>query len=242
MYIIKLDAIDSTNSYLKTICVKNTPKDLTVVIAEHQTNGRGQMGTNWQVEASKNLTFSVFKHVSFLKVSEQFYISMAVALGITIALKELQIPKITIKWPNDILSEHKKIAGILIENVIKNNTLEGSIIGVGLNVNQKFFDNLPNASSLSLISGIVYNKDEVFHLILKNILEYLKRLESDLKPLKKEYEDKLFRIKKPSTFKSNGAQVFSGFIEGVSLDGKLKLRLEDDIIKTYDLKEVELLY
>jgi BirA family biotin operon repressor/biotin-[acetyl-CoA-carboxylase] ligase len=59
---------------------------------------------------------------------------------------------------------------------------------------------------------------------------------------KKEYEDKLFRIKKPSTFKSNGAQVFSGFIEGVSLDGKLKLRLEDDIIKTYDLKEVELLY
>ena len=94
MYIIKLDAIDSTNSYLKTICVKNTPKDLTVVIAEHQTNGRGQMGTNWQVEASKNLTFSVFKHVSFLKVSEQFYISMAVALGITKALKELQIPKI----------------------------------------------------------------------------------------------------------------------------------------------------
>ena len=167
---------------------------------------------------------------------------MAVALGITKALKELQILKITIKWPNDILSEHKKIAGILIENVIKNNTLEGSIIGVGLNVNQKFFDNLPNASSLSLISGIVYNKDEVFHLILKNILEYLKRLESDLKPLKKEYEDKLFRIKKPSTFKSNGAQVFSGFIEGVSLDGKLKLRLEDDIIKTYDLKEVELLY
>ena len=78
--------------------------------------------------------------------------------------------------------------------------------------------------------------------VTSKLLEYLKRLESDLKPLKKEYEDKLFRIKKPSTFKSNGAQVFSGFIEGVSLDGKLKLRLEDDIIKTYDLKEVELLY
>ena len=127
MYIIKLDAIDSTNSYLKTICVKNTPKDLTVVIAEHQTNGRGQMGTNWQVEASKNLTFSVFKHVSFLKVSEQFYISMAVALGITKALKELQIPKITIKWPNDIMSGGKKICGILNETKLKGNKIENVI-------------------------------------------------------------------------------------------------------------------
>ena len=55
MYIIKLDAIDSTNSYLKTICVKNTPKDLTVVIAEHQTNGRGQMGTNCKSKHQKTL-------------------------------------------------------------------------------------------------------------------------------------------------------------------------------------------
>ncbi|SHH29457.1 biotin--[acetyl-CoA-carboxylase] ligase [Winogradskyella jejuensis] len=243
MYIIKLDAIDSTNSYLKTISLKKMPKDFTVVVAEEQTNGRGQMGTQWQAEASKNLTFSVFKDVSFLKVSHQFCISMAVALGLSKALKELQIPKIKIKWPNDILSENKKIAGILIENVIKNNTLEGSIIGMGLNVNQKFFDDLPNASSLHLITGIVYSKDEVLHNILKHIEHYLKRLESgDLNLLKKEYEAELFRIKKPSTFKTPTNQIFSGFIEGITDDGKLKLLLEDDVHMAYDLKEVELLY
>ncbi|GGI58244.1 biotin--[acetyl-CoA-carboxylase] ligase [Winogradskyella haliclonae] len=219
------------------------PKDFTVVIADEQTNGRGQMGTTWQGEASKNLTFSVFKDVSFLKVSEQFYISMAVALGITKALNELRVPKIKIKWPNDILSENKKIAGILIENVIKNNKIEGSIIGVGLNVNQKFFDNLPHASSLHLLTGIVYSKDEIFHRLLKHIERQLELLETgDLDALKKEYEAILFRIKKPSTFKTPDNQTFSGFIEGVTDDGKLKLLLEDNIREAYDLKEVQLLY
>lgn len=243
MYIIKLDAIDSTNTYLKTLSLKKMPKDFTVVIAEEQTDGRGQMGTTWQGEASKNLTFSVFKDVSFLKVSQQFYISIAVALGITKALQELQVPKIKIKWPNDILSENKKVAGILIENVIKNNKLEGSIIGIGLNVNQKFFDNLPLASSLHIITGIVYSMDEVLHLLLKHIKNYLYTLETgNCQDLKKEYEASLFRIKKPSTFKTPSDETFSGFIDGVTDDGKLRLLLEDNITETFDLKDVQLLY
>ncbi|TCK68611.1 BirA family biotin operon repressor/biotin-[acetyl-CoA-carboxylase] ligase [Winogradskyella wandonensis] len=243
MYIIKLNAIDSTNTYLKALSVKKMPKDYTVVVAEEQTNGRGQLGTKWQSETSKNLTFSVFKEVRCLNVNEQFFISIAVALGIVKALRELQIPKIKIKWPNDILSENKKIVGILIENVIKNNRLEGSVIGVGLNVNQKFFDNLPNASSLHLLTGIVYSKDEVLHVLLKHIQDYLNTLtSSNFKDLKSEYEAMLFRIKKPSTFKSFNGETFSGFIEGINDDGKLKLLLEDDIRKEYDLKEVQLLY
>jgi len=243
MYIIKLDAIDSTNSYLKGLCVKKTPKDFTIVISESQTQGRGQMGTQWQAESTKNLTFSVFKDVSFLEVQQQFYISMAVALGITKALNELQVPKIKIKWPNDILSENKKIAGILIENVIKNNTLVGSVIGIGLNVNQKFFDELPNASSLQLITGVVHNKQEVFYLILKHIKLYFERLQNeDFDFLKTAYESQLFRIKKPSSFKASSNQIFSGFIEGVTDDGKLQLLLEDDVKKAFDLKEIQLLY
>ena len=243
MYIIKLDAIDSTNSYLKDISLKTIPKDFTVVIAESQTNGRGQMGTQWQTESSKNLTFSVFKDVSFLKVSEQFFISMVTALAVSKALQELHAPKIKIKWPNDILSENYKIAGILIENIIKSDTLLGSVIGIGLNVNQKFFDNLPHASSLHLITGILYSKEEVFHHILKHLKLYFEQLESgDFENLKAEYESQLFRIKKPSTFKTSTNQKFSGFIEGVRDDGKLKLRLEDDILNTYDLKEIQLLY
>ena len=243
MYIIKLDAIDSTNNYLKALSVKKTPKDFTVVVAKNQTNGRGQMGTVWQTENEKNLTFSIFKKVSFLNVSDQFYISMSVALGIISALKELQIPKLNIKWPNDILSEQQKIAGILIENVIKDNKLEGSVIGIGLNVNQKYFENLPQASSLYNLTGIIYNKEEVLSRLLKHIQKQFLRLEAgNHSAIKHEYEASLFRIKKPSTFKSSTQQNFSGFIEGVTDDGKLKVRLEDNIFKVYDLKEIQLLY
>lgn len=243
MYIIKLDAIASTNTYLKEISLSKTPKDFTVVVADKQTSGRGQMGTHWQAEASKNLTFSIFKDVSFLNISQQFFISMAVAMAIVDALNEFQIPKLSIKWPNDILSENKKIAGILIENVIKQNKLLGSVIGIGLNVNQKIFNDLPNASSLHLIKGVLFDKDEVFHIVLKYIEERLKSLNSEnFRSIKQQYEAHLFRIKKPSTFKTPSNQMFSGFIEGVTDDGKLKLRLEDEIIKEFNLKEIQLLY
>ena len=143
MYIIKLNAIDSTNSYLKEMASVVFPKDFTVVVTELQTKGRGQMGANWQAEKGKNLTASVFKSLSSFSIYDQFYISMAVALAIFKALSTFEIPKLQIKWPNDILSADTKLCGILIENIIKNGKLNGTIIGFGLNVNQKHFNNLP---------------------------------------------------------------------------------------------------
>ena len=243
MYIIKLDAIDSTNSYLKTMASVNLPKDYTVVVTEHQTNGRGQMGTTWQTENGKNLTASVFKTLDGFTVSHQFYISMVVSLAICKALATFQIPRIRIKWPNDILSADKKICGILIENVIKHNQFQGSVIGFGLNVNQKVFNNLPQASSISLISGITYDKDEILSNILKTLQFYFKLLESQqYEKLKTEYEALLFRKEKPSTFRTSKDEIFSGIIKGVDESGKLKVWTEDEIIKTFDLKELTLLY
>ncbi|MCC1484665.1 biotin--[acetyl-CoA-carboxylase] ligase [Winogradskyella immobilis] len=243
MHIIKLNAIDSTNAYLKAISVKKVPKDFTVVVAEEQTKGRGQMGAHWQSETSKNLTLSLFKEVSFLKVEQQFYISKVVALAIIKTLEILNIPKLSIKWPNDILSANKKISGVLIENVIKNNKLQGSIVGIGLNINQKFFNNLPKASSLHLLTGVVYNKDEVMSLLLKQLEFYFRKLESlSFKDISEEYESLMFRINKPSTFKALNETQFIGYIKGVSEEGKLQILLEDNIIKAFDLKEVSLEY
>ena len=243
MYIIKLNAIDSTNSYLKAMASVNLPKDFTVVVADHQTQGRGQMGTTWQTEDGKNLTASVFKAFGFVDVEKQFYISMAVALSICKALEIFKISQLSIKWPNDILSANKKICGTLIENVIKENQLKGSIIGFGLNVNQKYFDNLPKASSMSLLTGVVYNKDEVLSQILKQLQYYFAILESkDYEKLKVEYESLLFRKDKPSTFKNEDGTTFSGIIKGITETGKLNVWTEDDIVKTFDLKQVTLLY
>ena len=243
MYIIKLDAIDSTNSYLKDMASSNLPKDYTVVVADYQTDGRGQMGTQWQTETGKNLTASVFKKLNDFNVQNQFYISMVISLTIYKALKSFKIPRLSIKWPNDILSADKKICGILIENVIKNNQLQGSVIGFGLNVNQKYFNDLPQASSLSLLTGIVYNKDEILSKILKELQIYFRLLETqEFDVIKAEYEVLLFRKDKPSTFRTSADEIFVGIIKGVSDIGKLKVCTEDDIIKIFDLKEVTLLY
>jgi len=243
MYIIKLDAIDSTNTYLKGITSVKIPKDYTVVVAELQTQGRGQMGTRWQADDGKNLTASVFKHLPNFKIENQFYVSMVVALAICKSLNAFQIPQLCIKWPNDILSADKKLCGILIENVIKNNRFLGSVVGFGINVNQKNFDDLPQASSMSMLTGIVYATDEVLSKVLKQLQVYFKLLEAEkYDEIKSKYEKLLFRKGKPSTFRLANNDLLTGIIQGVTDNGHLRLLTADAIIKTFELKELKLLY
>ncbi|MEC3905444.1 biotin--[acetyl-CoA-carboxylase] ligase [Tamlana sp. 2201CG12-4] len=243
MNIIKLDATDSTNSYLKERYINEPINDFTAVMAKQQTHGRGQMGTVWESQSSKNLTFSVFKDVKEYKLEYPFYISMVTALAIKKVLGFFLIPQLKIKWPNDILSANKKICGILIENVIKQNYVTASIIGIGLNVNQSEFNNLPRASSLKMLSGKVYDLDEIALQILNTLKDYFAVLEAGhFEILKTEYESLLFRKNKPSTFKNAEGLMFSGFIKGVSNSGNLQILLEDNIIQEFDLKEITLLY
>jgi BirA family biotin operon repressor/biotin-[acetyl-CoA-carboxylase] ligase len=243
MLIIKLDAIDSTNLYLKQLSVEKNLNDFTVVTTKKQTKGRGQMGTIWNSQEAKSLMISVYKDISYIKLEQQFYISMVTSLTMIKTLKELTLPKLTIKWPNDILSDDKKICGILIENAIKQDRLMASIIGVGLNVNQTEFDNLPRASSLKLIKGNTFNMEEILNALLQNLKFYFTKLKNkDFDNIKNEYESYLFRKNKPSTFKNIEGDLFSGFIKGVTNSGKLSILLEDNIIKEFNLKEITLLY
>ncbi len=243
MLIVKLNAIDSTNSYLRKLSAEEIVQDYTTVIAKEQTQGRGQMGTVWSSQVSKNLTFSVFKDLSQLYLEHPFYISVATSLALLKTLQFFSISRLSVKWPNDILSEDKKICGILIENVIKQNNINASIIGIGLNVNQTEFKNLPKASSLKIISGKVFDLDEVVHVILKNLKHYFLLLEKGhCNVLKNDYETYLFRKNKPSTFEDEEGFVFSGFIKGISQSGNLQVLLEDDVTKEFDLKAIKLLY
>lgn len=242
MRIIKLNAIDSTNSFLKDMICNERVEDYTIVVAAHQTRGRGQMGTVWDSERGKNLMFSVFKDLSIHVVEFPFYISMAISLAIFKALESFNIPDLRIKWPNDILSADKKICGILIENVIKNK-LNSTVIGIGVNVNQTEFINLPRASSLKNITGIHYDIDEVLQRIITHTMHYAGLLQDEqYEVVKDEYEANLFRKNKPSTFKTAKGDLFPGFVKGVTKYGKLQVLLEDNIVKKYDLKEITLLY
>lgn len=243
MHIIKLNAIDSTNSYLRQLSAIEAVKDFTAVMANDQTAGKGQMGRQWRSQPSKNLMVSVFKDVSYIDLEHHFFISMVVSLSILKALKMFQIKNLKVKWPNDILSENKKIGGILIENVVKQSKMNAAIIGFGININQTKFDHLPQASSMRLISGRVYDQEEVLQAILVKLEHYFKLLErKQFDMLKTAYEKCLFRKDKPSTFKDSEEQLFAGYIKGVSNAGNLRVLVEDDIVKEFDLKEITLLY
>ena len=201
------------------------------------------MGTVWQSDPCKNLTCSVFMKIDDVLLADQFYISMVTSLAVYDVLKELMIIKVAIKWPNDILSDRQKICGILIENIVKNGSLIGVIIGIGLNVNQTEFDQLPSAGSLKKILGRNMDIDEVLNLLLKKIEKRFSELKStNYRTIKAEYESILFRKDKPSTFKDIEGESFIGIIKGICPDGQLQLLLEDEIVQAYGLKELKLLY
>lgn len=243
MQLIKLSATDSTNAYLKDLMSNNNLGDFTVVMAHTQLKGRGQMGTQWLSEPGKNLTFSVLVKAQDIKVSDQFLLNIFVSLAIYETLSQLQVPDLKIKWPNDIMSGHSKICGILIENMLSGQHIQASIIGIGLNVNQITFNNLPNVSSLKLLLGKTLNLEELLFNIIGNLKSLFgKSVESDRKSLFKMYEARLFRKDKPSTFSNQKDERFMGFIKGVSGEGRLKVLLEDDVLKEFNLKEVKLLF
>ena len=242
MNIIKLDAIDSTNNYLKKIILNEGINDYTVVTAKFQTQGKGQLGTEWESEHSKNLICSVYKKEINIKVQDQFVISALVSLALIKTLRKVNLSNIHIKWPNDIMSDNKKICGILIENIVKENYIKDTVIGIGLNVNQTIFNNLPNAASIKNLIGTTCSIDEILKDLVKNIKYYFNELDkSSINSIFEKYEDALFRINKPSTFKNSKGEVFSGYIKGVSRSGKLNVMLEDNLVESYDLKEISML-
>jgi len=243
MHVIKLNATESTNDYLRLLYSKNNLQNRTVVVAKHQTKGRGQMGATWNSKGSNNLTFSIFIKGLDLSVEHKFYLSIATSLALLQSLKPLNLRQLHVKWPNDILADNKKIGGILIENILKGQNIAASIIGIGLNVNQQKFKYLPKAISLKNITGVTYDLDFVLSDILKQLDKYLGFItDNKFTALKTEYESSLFRRKKPSTFKNEKGEIFTAYIQGVSNDGKLQLLQEDNLIRTYDLKQIKLLY
>ena len=242
MQLIKLNATDSTNNYLKQLILERTLDDFSVVVANHQTNGRGQRGSSWLSEKDKNLTFSVLKRNISIVANQQFLLNILVSLSIVKTLEGFNIPKLAIKWPNDILSDHHKISGILIENLIKNKQIEYAIIGIGLNVNQVKFEGLSKVSSLKNIMPLPVDKDELLTKIIDKLKMYFKLYsENGSEFLNSEYESYLFRKDKPSTFISHDNNLFTGIIRGVSTYGKLCVQMED-FNKEFDLKELKLIY
>ncbi|KDN55502.1 biotin--[acetyl-CoA-carboxylase] ligase [Flavobacterium seoulense] len=242
MKLIKLDAIDSTNDFLKGISATQELENYTVVTAENQTKGKGQMGAVWNSEKSKNLIMSVFVKDLLVNSDEIYKLNIATALAVIEVLKTFSIKNLSIKWPNDIMSDNFKLAGILIENSFKSDGSITTIIGIGLNVNQTDFDNLPKASSMAVVANATFDKDELVVLIVERLKVNFELLSTNPDVLWKSYLDLLFKKGIPMAFSIANQKPFMGIIKGVSNRGKLVLLLENDRIEEYGIKEIQMLY
>ena len=235
----KIDAIGSTNQALREQFDAGRLQHGHVLWALHQTQGKGQRGAIWSVEAKKNLTFSIFLSQEKLTFSNPFSLSCCLAFALKKSLDAMYIPDVSIKWPNDILSGDKKLCGILIENVYRGNSLNGSIVGVGLNVNQEKFDHLPQASSMRLQTGRTFLLEEVLQQFLMHFSSQLQNEnETDLF---EHYRAALFSIDEKRSFHKGEIQ-FSATVKGVNENGQLLLQLSDGSIKEFALKEIRWIY
>jgi BirA family biotin operon repressor/biotin-[acetyl-CoA-carboxylase] ligase len=255
-FFLHLPSVDSTNNYAKELIAKSSPIDGTVILADEQYAGRGQMGNTWHSEAKKNLTFSIIFHTSFLQATEQFWLNIAISLGIcTVVNKYISVNSesnlaeqsftATIKWPNDIFVGNKKIAGILIENTIQGIFLKNSIIGIGINVNQTDFEEMNKIISMQLTTGNELQRDDFFKDILLHIEQYFMLLKSKkLERLKSEYLMNLYNYQKTAFYKK-GDLLFEGKIIDVEQSGLLVMELFENNamrkIEKFMFKEIEFL-
>ena len=197
MKILRFDELKSTNVYLyDKISEKHDISDA-VVVAAHQTEGRGMDKNRWESEAGKNLLFSIALNVNFLEASNQFKISQAVSVAIVEILSQfIDNQKISIKWPNDIYFGDKKLAGMLIQNTVEGRMMGVSIIGIGLNVNQlSFSKDIPNPISLKMITGKDFDLDNLLNILIINIKKSVESLnfEKNQEEINEKYISKSYR-------------------------------------------------
>jgi len=243
MNIIKLDAINSTNDYLKGLLQQQYVENLTVVSAENQLKGKGQMGSEWKVESGKNLTISILVKDLLLEVTSIFHLNVGVAVSIVETLSRHQINNLAIKWPNDILADGKKIGGILIENSIRTDGEIYSIVGIGLNVNQDFFADLPKAGSLFSVTGKMFDKDEILMTLLQNLGRNISLImNKNTDEIWEKYHSFLFKKNIPMPFETSDGKKFMGIIQEIDSYGKLLVKMEGNSIKSFGIKELKMLY
>lgn len=240
--IIRIAETDSTNRYLAILCAEQQPPELTTILADYQTSGRGQRGNSWEAERGKNLLFSTVLRPSFLEAKKQFLISQIISLSIKEELDNYG-EGFSIKWPNDIYWHEKKICGMLIENDLIGNYISQSISGIGININQdRFYSTAPNPVSLKQITEKSQEPELILRSVLNRIAKYYVELRAgETTEITKRYHRSLFRRDGMHPYIDSSGQ-FTAELIGVAPEGNLILRDENGTERRYAFKEVSCLF
>ena len=240
--IININKIDSTNSYAQRLIDKGNLHEGDVIFTLNQQNGRGQGDNLWESESGSNLLISIILEPKFIVASQQFILTQLISISIVDVVKKfIRNDDVRIKWPNDIYVNNNKVAGILFQNYIKGNNIEHSIIGIGINVNQKhFYSSAPNPISIIHYTNKQINIDELLSKLLDNIGDNYEKLNlgKDFHQLKSDYIKKLYRYESWSNY-SDGKHTFIGKIIDVDDYGRLSIKMKSGSVKKFMFKEVE---
>ena len=245
---INLPTVDSTNSFVREMLQKegakhamsvNLLQGFTLVVADDQTKGRGQKGNSWETEKGKNLTFSLLCHPDFILASHQWLLSQCMAVAIQQTLSQY-VEGVEVKWPNDIYIGNKKISGTLIECDLQGKHISNCIIGVGININQTVFrSDAPNPTSLQLLTGKEFDREEVLSSLLHYFQDYYAQLqEGQEETICQLYMQYLYRREGFHRYRDAHGE-FMAEIAGIEQTGHLRLRYEDGNVVRYELKEVQ---
>jgi BirA family biotin operon repressor/biotin-[acetyl-CoA-carboxylase] ligase len=241
--IIHIPELASTNAYAKQLLEAELPPEGTVIITDFQTAGKGQDTNSWESSSGENILMTIILYPKFLDISEQFSLSMAIALGIIDFLETL-LPGIPlhIKWPNDIYAEHKKIGGILINNEIMGNAFRYVIAGIGININQlSFSKEIPNPVSIKELSGLDHDPFELAKNLSNHLLARYAQMDEAIESRHtEEYHAKLLGIHTWRKYIHQGKKI-NAKIKGVNEFGHLLLETETEEISC-DLGEITFLF
>lgn len=236
-HIIQIDRVSSTNNYAAKLLNQTKIPFGAVIMAQFQDDGRGQRGAVWQSKSGENLLFSAILDGSLMKECPPFYLSKCVAVSIKDTLSYFLKHKIHLKWPNDVLVERRKIAGVLIESQWKGNNLFSSIIGVGLNVNQTHFEYGFDATSMKLLSANDYDLKEVLQVLCTNLnFNFSRLLSKEYSDLQQDYLSSLYKYNEKTHFKI-GDKLEEVVLKDVNENGMVSLEMLGGKIKEYDFSQ-----
>lgn len=235
--IIQIHEVDSTNNYAAKLLLEGKLAHGTVILAEHQTAGRGQRGRNWQSVGARQFTGTYFLKTDFLSVDHLCYLNMSIALAVRALVQTFSRRKVSIKWPNDIFIDSHKIAGILIETNWKNGRVEGAIVGIGVNISP--VQSVGYATSLEEISGRTPEILSVLDVLSKELTETYHYLQlGDFDYLKQTFESFLWNKDVEITLEERQNPIpFRGIIRGVDQIGNLLVE-RDGIVTVYHNQEL----
>jgi len=238
--IIRLDGVDSTNLYAERLLTGEGAEEGTVITTDFQVAGRGQGDKMWESERGMNLLLSVILKPRFLDAGDQFSLNKAMTLAVCDLVRSAGIVP-SIKWPNDIYAGDKKIAGLLITHRVSGSMLESTVVGIGVNLNQMNFSDMPvHPVSIKMLTGKEYPPDDALNKITGMIGNRYGQLKQGMADrIGKEYLECLRGVGKWLVYQAADGR-FEGRVTGVDEFGRLTVERREGRTELFSHGEISL--